>query len=258
MNANIIHNVNIHNCISTRTWRIYLVLFIWTREWWRGWTTISIHSKNGQIWKHNINPLRNNFYGTQYDSVVNLSLNDMPTENKMFKHSHTLAYSPKIKYQRHSAHSFLKGNIQGLSQQKIFVIKEGEAYANIQSNASDLILQWKIRALGNCFQGYVSIQIFGKTLPIQPPAVGATNGDTLYYKKFSRCSIHCRIIIGYFYDTTTGLATFYTATQTNTPANGDVIIVSKTKTSESYGLQVNVLSGHYHYGNRSYRNIFSK
>lgn len=36
----------------------------------------------GRLWKHNVNPIRNNFYGVQYDSQVEIILNVQPTEVK--------------------------------------------------------------------------------------------------------------------------------------------------------------------------------
>ncbi len=40
---------------------------------------------NGEIWKHTVNTLRSNFYGTQYDSQVKLVLNDEPSVVKNYK-----------------------------------------------------------------------------------------------------------------------------------------------------------------------------
>lgn len=41
--------------------------------------------KNGNIWRHNTNPIRNNFYETQYTSRIKTIFNNNPLENKMFK-----------------------------------------------------------------------------------------------------------------------------------------------------------------------------
>ena len=40
--------------------------------------------KNGEIWSHD-NPVRNNFYGTQYNTKVSVMLNDMPEAVKGYK-----------------------------------------------------------------------------------------------------------------------------------------------------------------------------
>lgn len=41
--------------------------------------------KGGNLYRHNVNPIRNNFYGVQYPSRVTSVLNDLPLENKLFK-----------------------------------------------------------------------------------------------------------------------------------------------------------------------------
>lgn len=41
--------------------------------------------KGGNLYRHNTNELRNNFYGVQYTSMIQSVLNDAPLENKLFK-----------------------------------------------------------------------------------------------------------------------------------------------------------------------------
>ena len=41
--------------------------------------------KGGNLWKHNMNPTRNNFYGLQYTSKIKSVFNDAALENKLFK-----------------------------------------------------------------------------------------------------------------------------------------------------------------------------
>ena len=40
---------------------------------------------NGEVWKHTVNTLRNNYYGTQYDSKIKFIFNDEPSVVKNFK-----------------------------------------------------------------------------------------------------------------------------------------------------------------------------
>jgi hypothetical protein len=55
--------------------------------------------KNGRIWQHGLNPIRNNFYGIQYDSSINIILNDSPLAVKSFKTlNYTGTQSRKYKY----------------------------------------------------------------------------------------------------------------------------------------------------------------
>jgi hypothetical protein len=41
--------------------------------------------KGGNIYRHNVNSVRNNFYGQQYTSRITSVFNDSPLENKLFK-----------------------------------------------------------------------------------------------------------------------------------------------------------------------------
>ncbi len=41
--------------------------------------------KGGNLYRHNVNPLRNRFYGADYPSTVKSVFNDVPLENKLFK-----------------------------------------------------------------------------------------------------------------------------------------------------------------------------
>ena len=41
--------------------------------------------KGGNLYRHNTNELRNNFYGVQYVSTIKSVINDSPLENKLFK-----------------------------------------------------------------------------------------------------------------------------------------------------------------------------
>ncbi len=193
--------------------------------------------KNGQIWKHNINTLRNTFYGTAYDSVVKLSFNDEPDEVKLFK---TFSYSgifPSDKVTL-AFNTFLsQREYTGAIPSEDFIVKEGEAYANIQSNVSDFNTTMKEQGIGTVFNKQTSpfrytVKLSG---PIQPPAVGATNGDTLYFVNSTGTTFIIGAIIGYTYNN--GTAVIYTATETNTPAFADLLIISKNRVSESYGLR---------------------
>jgi hypothetical protein len=41
--------------------------------------------KGGNLYRHNVNPIRNNFYGKSYGSTIKSVFNDVPLENKLFK-----------------------------------------------------------------------------------------------------------------------------------------------------------------------------
>lgn len=54
-------------------------------DWMIGMNNYFYTFKNGNIYRHNVNALRNNFYGVQYNSYIKSVFNDGPLENKLFK-----------------------------------------------------------------------------------------------------------------------------------------------------------------------------
>lgn len=54
-------------------------------DWMVGLNTYLYSFKEGDVYKHNINPVRNNFYGVQYNSTIQTIFNEIPIQAKMFK-----------------------------------------------------------------------------------------------------------------------------------------------------------------------------
>ena len=54
-------------------------------DWMIGMNNSFYSWNNGDLYKHNTNEIRNNFYGTQYSSSISTILNQEPTTVKMFK-----------------------------------------------------------------------------------------------------------------------------------------------------------------------------
>tara|TARA_R100000805_G_C3626173_1_gene136945 strand:- start:7309 stop:12375 length:5067 start_codon:yes stop_codon:yes gene_type:complete len=79
--------------------------------------------KNGDIWKHNDNEIRNNFYGVQYESSVKFLFNDAPSVVKDFK---TLGYEGSNGWRATSIETDMDSG-----QVVEFKDKEGKKFANI-------------------------------------------------------------------------------------------------------------------------------
>lgn len=58
-------------------------------EWIQGMNQYLYTFSGGNLWRHNTNDTRNNFYGVQYNSSIQSVFNDEPVVNKIFK---TLQY----------------------------------------------------------------------------------------------------------------------------------------------------------------------
>lgn len=54
-------------------------------DWMIGMNNYFYTFKGGDLYRHNVNNTRNNFYGIQYGSTLRSVFNDMPLENKLFK-----------------------------------------------------------------------------------------------------------------------------------------------------------------------------
>ena len=88
--------------------------------------------KNGQLYRHNTNENRSNFYGVQYDSTVTSVFNQSPLENKLFK---TLEVQSDKKWKADLETDLLDS--QGLPQEALiekdyFETKEGNQFAFIR------------------------------------------------------------------------------------------------------------------------------
>ena len=82
--------------------------------------------KGGNLFQHNTNPLRNNYYGQQYHSQITSVFNQNPLENKIFK---TLNLESNDAWQ-----SYLETDIQinGFMQDGWFEKKEGAWFAYLR------------------------------------------------------------------------------------------------------------------------------
>jgi hypothetical protein len=54
-------------------------------DWMIGMNNYFYTFKGGNLYRHNVNSVRNNFYGNQYYSQLTSVFNDAPLENKLFK-----------------------------------------------------------------------------------------------------------------------------------------------------------------------------
>jgi hypothetical protein len=54
-------------------------------DWMIGMNNYLYSFKGGNLYRHNVNPLRSNFFGVQYEARLQSVFNDLPLENKLFK-----------------------------------------------------------------------------------------------------------------------------------------------------------------------------
>jgi hypothetical protein len=94
-------------------------------DWMTEMNSIFYTFKNGELWRHNINTTRNNFYGEQYSSTIRGIFNNDPLTVKMFN---TLSLNSTKPW---SADVYTNINAGSISS-TYFVEKEGQWFAYIR------------------------------------------------------------------------------------------------------------------------------
>jgi hypothetical protein len=83
--------------------------------------------KNGDLYRHNTNPVRNNYYGNQYNSTITSVLNDQPLQNKVFK-------TIELESDSSWGATFLTDLQAGSINASYFSLKEGSYFSFIRYN----------------------------------------------------------------------------------------------------------------------------
>ena len=95
--------------------------------------------KNGNLYRHNTNDTRNNYYGVQGESSVTSVFNPLPTKDiKLFK---TMSFESNASWAVTSLQTDLNS---GSMLETYFEQKEGEWFSYIRNNAGDV--DWKLRS----------------------------------------------------------------------------------------------------------------
>ena len=87
--------------------------------------------KNGQLYRHNTNATRNNYYGVLYSSIIKTVINESPLDNKLFKTLNlesTDAWSAEILTDVAAQSSSITNTS--------FVKKEGNYFAYVRTNGA--------------------------------------------------------------------------------------------------------------------------
>jgi len=99
-------------------------------DWMVGMNNYFYTFNKGNLYRHNVNEVRNNFYGAQFTTTLQSVFNDIPLENKLFK---------TINLEGDSAWSAtIATDIQdsGYIEKDWFVKKEGAWYSFIRNSGS--------------------------------------------------------------------------------------------------------------------------
>jgi len=188
--------------------------------------------KNGNLYLHDDNDTRTNFYGTSYGCHVEFSANDGPSDIKLFKavslESNDTSWFATLDTE-------LEQGAIGSSSDLKFQDKEGIKYSYIRRLSGDTLnfSELSIQGLGN-LQSIPSSNnyTFSNAIPNQvqfsDPDTNA-GGDSLYFNDGATK------LVGVI-DTVSD-KTITTVSSTNVPSVNDFCFVVKNPESESFGLR---------------------
>ena len=186
--------------------------------------------KDGNIYKHDTNNTRNNFYGTSYDTSVTFSSNKGPSDVKVFK---TLKLETNSDQWYADLSSEMENGEVGTSSNLKFVEKESMFYGYIRRKANDDLNfnELSIVGIGELTSSSGNVYTFSSTIPNQISANNTDNigGDELYFNDGTTQRIGTIQSIS-------GKEITVVST-VNTPANTDFCFAVKDAQSESFGLR---------------------
>lgn len=189
-------------------------------DWMLGLNSSFYTWKQGQLYKHDSNSTRNNFYGVNYPSIVTTVFNQDPTQNKVFK---TLSLDSTHPWNATSNTDLS----DGYNDAAYFLEKEANWFSYIRS----------IAGTNDSHELYT--QGLGQVLGLTPPNTielanvdsNISAGDLLYIYD---TNINSLTLIGTVTSNTDTSVTFSLVTS---PAVGDYIVYIKNNLAESFGLR---------------------
>ena len=211
-------------------------------DWMIGMNNYFYTFKNGDMYRHNVNEVRNNFYDIQYDTTITSVFNDLPLENKLFK---TINLESSFADGTHSWGGIFDTDIQttGFIEADWFELKEGAWFAfmrnegNVPTLDTDLSLR-SLNGVGQCS----TITPVGPNIQINFPltlniGTSISIGDTIYATTaLTLIGTISNVVV----DLPNGLNYIQVDAPTATPIAADLILFIKNQTAESYGVL-----GHY-------------
>jgi hypothetical protein len=200
-------------------------------EYTQGMNNYLYTFNNGQLYRHNTNTLRNNFYGVQYNTTIKSVFNKGPLENKLFK---TLILESDAAWSATLATDLPQ---VGSIADTYFEKKEGNYFAFIR------FLETDINLLMRYANGIANVTTVDATTPAATTLTFASSvnigsiisiGDMVYYGSTPSLGGVVTALNGQVITIDTTIA------GASAPSNGDFILYVKNTVAESHGVM-----GHY-------------
>lgn len=151
-------------------------------EWMQGMNQYFYSFSGGNLWRHNTNETRNNYYGVQYSSTLQGVFNQEPITNKLFK---TICLEGD-----HAWAATFVSELQttGFIDKDFFVEKESTWFAYLRNQGTtpaSPTQEFPLRSangVGNCLTAVVVGQVTTFTFPLTLPIGNIPSvGDSVYY-----------------------------------------------------------------------------
>lgn len=187
--------------------------------------------KNGQLYRHNTNSLRNNFYGVQHNTTIKSVFNKAPLDTKLFK---TLTLESDSPW---SATLSTDLPQTGSISSTFFEKKEGNYFAFIRFLETDInLLMRYANGIGNVSTVDASIPTSTTLTFADSISIGSiiSIGDMIYYGSTPTLGGEVKAITNQIIKIDT------TISGGSAPSNGDFILYVKNTVAESHGVL-----GHY-------------
>lgn len=182
--------------------------------------------KGGDLYRHNTNSTRNNFYGTQYNSKITGVVNDEPSATKTFK---TISLDTNSPWDITVTSDLGSGFIDSTW----LVEKEGDYFAHIRRNANDDVLELR-SALGigdidslDSSTASAVVLTFDFTLGSM-----ISIGDKIYKESGGSISLVGDVTA----KTDTTITVDTTVTGGSIPSASQFVLIIKNNVAESYGV----------------------
>ena len=188
-------------------------------DWMIGMNSTMYTWKNGNLYKHDDNAVRNNYYGTDYPSTITPIINHEPTVQKIFK---TICLESNSPWQADIA----TDSTVGIIEASYFKEKEGDWFGYIRRDNGTI----DTRAMSTQGIGEASYAALVFTFSFNI-AASISEGDLLYVT--DNPAITAMALVGTVVSYTSTTITVGSAAVT--PSNGDFVIIVKDSTAESYG-----------------------
>lgn len=224
-------------------------------DWMAGMNNDFYTFKNGKVWKHHTNEIRNNYYGQNYDSIIETIFNIEADQPKMFK---------TLKLKGNSATAWSATAVSDLASGVIddsgYEKKENNWYGYIRRQDGDLDLKY-LSTLGlgivddaTVVGDTVEVVMIGDyTAGVGVKSTGLDNGDLVFEASVDITNPDDRRILStsskmgqvqsISYDANTNKTTLVMVKHPEAPGTPDrpqddnLIIVAKSSSAESYGLR---------------------